>query len=93
MLSRFSPARGSFASSKCDPVDIPRLNLSKSNFSSSEAILQGLQTWKKTDDFRATYECLVEEFLSSGNTDLAEEVCKLVNRKTSRLELTAFELQ
>ena len=66
---------------KCDPVDIPRLNISTSDFSSSEEILQGLQSWKKTDDFRATYECLAEELLSCGRTNLAEEVCKFVKSK------------
>ena len=70
---------------KCDNIiDIPILRMSKTSFNPNqkdEAILGCLQAWKKRCGFKATYKCLVEELLSSGNAEIAEDICNIVSSK------------
>ena len=71
--------------SKCEDTDIPLLKLSKRDFSSESTILRSLQAWKRKYLFRATYKRLVEELLSCGNAELAEEVCNIISSKSNRI--------
>lgn len=72
-----------------DHLDIPLLQLSRSDFNSESStdsetektVLHSLQRWKRKYGFKATFRCLVEGFLSSGNAELAEEVCYLIKSK------------
>ena len=70
---------------KCDNCsDISLLKLSKANFDQKrkhDVLLDSLQAWKRRYGFKATYKCLVEELLSCGNAEIAEDVCSLVNSK------------
>ena len=70
---------------KSDGIDMPLIKLTKADFNSSEretTILRCLQTWKKRSAFKATYKCIVEELLSCGDAELAEEMCSIVSGKT-----------